>query len=124
MKSIHIFVRQHRGINSRGTQVRGQWRLHQDAVDARVAVEFAEHCEKLRLRCRIGQYLSLGKNAQPRAHPFLHPDIDFRRRVFAHPHEGQSWLDSLLLQRTDALGGFQVDFFGQRAPVNEVGKRH
>src|SRR5439155_9318011 len=63
-------------------------------------------------------------DAEPRAGPLLHGDVNLRSRVFANPHKGQTRQDAALLERGDALGSFGVDLLGDGAPVNEIGQRH
>src|SRR5207247_8254901 len=57
-------------------------------------------------------------------HPFLHPHVNPRGRVFSHAHERETRLHAALLQRRETVRGFGVDLFGDGTPVNEVGQRH
>src|SRR6266568_298692 len=124
MKTIDVFLRQYGCINCGLIDVPRQRRLHEDAMDFRVCVEPGDQTNQVRFRSGFRKHARERSDSEPGAHPFLHPHVNSRGRVFPHAHKREARLDAALLQHRTAAGGFGVDLFGDGTPVNEIGQRH
>ena len=69
--------------------MRGQRKLHEDAVDAATRIEPVDLGEKVLLRRRFGQGDQSGKKAERLARAFLVAHINFGRRIFTDDDDGK-----------------------------------
>ena len=70
-------------------EVRGQRKLHEDAVDAATRIEPVDLGEKILLRRRFGQGDQSGEKAERLARALLVAHINLRRRIFADDDDGK-----------------------------------
>ena len=95
MEAIHIFFRQHAGINHGLANLLGERRLHQNAVQMTGGIQTGQQREQIGLAGGFGQDMRFGNDAQFGADFFLAADIDLGGGVFPYPHKGQPGNDSL-----------------------------
>ena len=60
------------------------------------------------------------EEAQTLARLLFHPDVNLRRRIFAHANEGESGLNATRQEGGDALVGFRVELIRDGPSVDEV----
>ena len=86
MKSIHVLGRIHRIHDSIGVHALRQRQLHENAVDALIAIELLDEREQIRFAGGRGQIVREGQDARLLARLALVAHVDGGRRILAHLH--------------------------------------
>ena len=101
--------------------MRGQWKLHQYAVEPPVPVELIQQLQDFRLGCIGGHLEGLTEHAHLGAGASLVADVDARGWVIAHQDGGQAGSDLLfLLHFQDTRRHLAPHFFGQCRPIQNL----
>ncbi len=89
VEAVDVLHRQDRLGHRFLVDVPGQRQLDQDAVDGGVGIEPRDQVEQLDLRRRRRQVVGERAHAHRLGRPPLVADVDLRRRVLAHQHDGE-----------------------------------
>ena len=96
MQPVHVLLRIDRGDRRAGVEVFRQRQLHEDAVYRGVGVQRRHQRQQIRLRGLRRQPVFEGPHTRRQRLPPLVADIDLARRVLAHQHHRQAWLQAML----------------------------
>src|ERR1043166_428319 len=124
MKTVHVFPRRNRRVNSSLVDGPGQGRLDENGVDARVLVQLFDQAEQFRLSGGRGQHSSLGKNSQTLRRLLLHAHVNSRGGIFTDANENEPRLCPSRFECGNSSGGFVMNLLGYGAAVDERGLRH
>src|SRR5204863_357773 len=68
--------------------------------------------------------MHVGRNSEPFARFFFHPDINLRSRVFTHPHKNEFCLYPTSLESLNARNRLGMNLLRDRAAIDKVVCRH
>ena len=98
--------------------------MDEDAIDGGIVIEFFDFCQQLCLACIRGQLELYRMQAKFPAHPVLRADISSRCWIVAHKHNGKAGRDLFPGQIGDPMAQLCVNFFGDRAPIDQLIAAH
>ncbi len=124
METIHVFFRQHAGINDGLANLFGERRLHQNAVQMAGGIQAGQQGEQIGLAGGFRQHMRFGNDAQFGAGLFLATDINLGGGVFPHPHKGQPGNDPLRFQLRNPGSQLALNLRRDGAAINEIVESH
>ncbi len=121
VKTVHILGGRDRLDHLLRIDVRGQGKLHQDAVDGGVGIERLHACQQFGLGHGRGPALQHRMHAGVFAGLDLVAHIDLRGRVLAHQDHGQARCDALGLEGGHTGADIGAQLAGEGVAVDQLG---
>ena len=119
--AVRVFIRIERQEHTLAIHLRGQRKLHQQAIDIRSCVQLPHHFQHFLGGGRLGRGEGLGVDPQILARLHLIANVDLRSRIVAHQHDRQARRPAAVRQRGDARPQLVLDLIAHTISVEYSG---
>ena len=120
MESVDVLCRVERLHNGVLIDVIGQWKLHQDAVNAVIVVQSLDRIQNVLLGCGPGQPGGLGHHSGLLGGPLLVANVHRGGGIISDEHHGKTGHDAMLgAHLLHAVRNLGPDLLGYARPIDD-----